>query len=443
MKRLAIIAACSIGALAPLAHALDGDPDPDFGTNGQVAITRPPDSGGNNSKPTGDLLVLDDGRYVWAVPLDDGSVWVARSLRDGTPDATFGGSSTGRITLPACGMARDVHVVGDGADGYVVWATACLVHVFANGNLDAQFGGATLPPDGFRAAGLERDASGRYVLAGEEGQLLMVYRFDPGGSPDLTFGIGGHAQVAPPSSNGFADLYALALRPDGRILVGGSRGNTHGPNLIVAQLDTDGAPDPGWNGNGLVDIEAPDGYQTMVAKALVVDADGSVVVSGVGSNGSTSCCILLMRFDASGQRVPSFGMRIFQLSTQPSIFPFFEQRDGLVLLPNHRIMIGIVSFPFFPPFTHRTQYTLIRTFADGTLDTRFGHDGWNSYTIADPAGVGQQGDYDQMHAIGYDREDDSMLVLGRTFFEDDSTGDDYVTLVRARFDLIFADGMDR
>lgn len=443
MKRMALIAACSIGVLAPLAHALDGDADPDFGTNGQVAITRPPDSGGNNSKSTGDLLMLGDGRYVWTVPLDDGSVWVGRAQRDGTPDATFGSNITGRITLPACGIERNVHVVADGSDGYVVWASACLVHVFANGDIDAAFGGASLPPNGFLAAGLERDSSGRYVLAGEEGQLLMVYRFDAEGLPDPAFGIGGHVQVTTPSSNGFADLYALALRPDGRILVGGSRGNTHGPNLIVAQLNTDGTPDPSWNSNGLVDIEAPDGYQTMIAKALAVDGDGSVVVSGVGSNGSTSCCILLTRFDATGQIVPSFGMRIFPLSGQPSIFPFFEQRDGIELLPNHRIMLGAISFPFGAPFTHRTQFTLIRTFADGSLDTTFGHDGWNSYTIADPDNLGQQGDYDQMHAIGYDRDDDSMLVLGRTFFEDNSTGDDYVTFVRARFDLIFADGMDR
>ena len=443
MKGLAVIAACSIGMLASAAHALDGDVDPSFGTNGQVAIKRLPDAGGNNSKSPGDVLMLDDGRYVWAVPIDDGSVWVGRALRDGTPDALFGGNISGRITLPACGIERNVHVVGDGADGYVVWAAACLVHVFANGTVDAAFGGALAPPNGFLAAGLERDADGRYVLAGEEGQLLMVYRFDANGAADTTFGIGGHAQVTTPSTNGFADLYALALRPDGRILVAGSRGNTHGPNLIVAQLNADGTPDTGWNGNGLVDIEAPDGYQTMIANALAVDDDGSVVVSGIGSNGSTSCCVLLMRLDAGGQVVPAFGMRIFQLSTQPSIFPFFEERDGLVLLPNHRIMVGIVTFPFFPPFTHRTQYTLIRTFADGSLDGSFGHDGWNSYTIADPDGVGQEGDYDQLHAIGYDRDDDSMLVLGRTFFEDNSTGDDYVTFVRARFDLIFADGVDR
>ncbi|MEO7326664.1 MAG: hypothetical protein ABIW82_17725 [Dokdonella sp.] len=65
------------------------------------------------------------------------------------------------------------------------------------------------------------------------------------------------------------------------------------------------------------------------------------------------------------------------------------------------------------------------------------------FTIADPIAAGQTGDYNQRHAIAYERDSDSMLIFGRTFFEDDSTGDDYVSLVRSRFDLIFADGVDR
>jgi uncharacterized delta-60 repeat protein len=425
------------------AHALDGDADPNFGTNGQVVITRPFITGGNPSKPTGDLVMLADGRYLWSAPIDDGRVWVGRAFRKGSADTTYGTEGNGRITLPACGTLRNVRMVEDGADGLVVWASACLVHLQADGSIDATFGGAALPPDGYFAVGLARDSAGRYVLAGEEGAQLKVYRFDANGLADTTFGGTGNVEVVVPAMFSLRDLNALVVRPDGRIIVAGARGNSHGPNLIVAQLNTDGTPDLSWNSTGLVDITAPEGYQTMIANALALDDDGSLIVSGIGSNGSTSCCILLARFDSGGQLVPSFGLRIFQLSGQPSIFPFFEQRDGVVLLPNHRIMLGTISFPFSAPFGHRTQFTLVRTFTDGSLDTSFGHDGWNSYTIADPVGVGQDGDYDQMHAIGYDRSDDSMLILGRTFFEDNSTGDDYTSLVRARFDLIFADGTDR
>lgn len=47
-----------------------------------------------------------------------------------------------------------------------------------------------------------------------------------------------------------------------------------------------------------------------------------------------------------------------------------------------------------------------------------------------------------MHAIGYDETDGSLLIFGRTFFEDNAVDEDYFSLVRARLDLIFAGTFD-
>jgi len=418
------------------AWALDGDADPAFGTDGQVVIVRPQKTPGNATKPTGDLAVLADGRFIWAAPLDDGSVWVGRAWRNGAADATFGSDGTGRITLPACGQNRDVRLIGDGGSGAFVWSSRCLRHVLGDGTTKPDFGQGPMPPDAFFPADLAQDSAGRFVLAGREGQQGKVYRFDGAGTADPTFGTAGSVVVSLPVSN-WSEVKALAVRSDGRILIGGSRGSTHGSNLVIAQLLQDGSPDPGWNDDGVVDMEPPPEFNGMIANALALDGDGSLVISGMGNNSSDSCCILITRLDTDGEIMPQFGLRLFQLSGQPRIYPFFEQRDALVLLPNHRIIVGALSFPFVAPFRHRTRFTLIRTFSDGRLDTGFGQNGWNSYTIADPLSAGQFGDYQQMHAIGHDDADGSMLILGRTFFEDNSTGDDYVSIVRARFDLIF------
>lgn len=426
---------------ASQALAVDGDVDPDFGTNGQVVLLRPQQTPGNASQPTGDLDVLPDGRFLWAAPLDDGSVWVGRAWRDGSADTAFGSDGNGRVTLPACGQKRAVRLVADNGSGAYIWSNGCLRHILEDGTTDTDFGQGPMPADGYIAADLARDFEGRFVLGGREGQLGKVYRFDGAGAADVSFGNAGSVEVALPA-NQWLEVNALVVRPDGRILLGGSRGNTNGPNLVVAQLLINGLPDPDWSVDGVVDMEAPAGFNGTIANAMALDVDGSLVVSGKGSNGSNSCCILITRFDGAGNVVPDFGVRLHALTGQPGIYPFFEQRDGLVILPNHRIIIGGISFPFTVPLIHRTQYTLLRTFADGSLDPGFGHDGWNSYTIADPVGVGQQGDYDQMHAIAHDEADGSMLILGRTFFEDNSTGDDYVSLVRARLDLIFEGRFD-
>lgn len=425
----------------PHAHAHDGDVDPEFGANGQVVLLRPQQTPGNASQPTGDLDVLADGRYLWAAPLDDGTVWVGRAWRDGAADVTFGSEGNGRITLPACGLKRPVRLIADDTNGAYVWSDGCLRHVLNDGTLDVGFGQGPMPAQGYFAADLARDSSGRFVLGGRENQQGKVYRLDSTGVADTTFGSAGSVTVIPPA-NSMLEVNALVVRPDGRILLAGSRSNTHGPNLVVAQLLADGLPDATWDGDGFVDMEPPVGFNGTAANALALDQDGSLVVSGKGFDGRNSCCILVTRLDAGGQVEPDFGLRLHMLPGQPHIYPFFEQRDGLVILPNRRIIIGAISFPFAAPLIHRTQYTLIRTFADGALDPGFGHDGWNSYTIADPVGAGQLGDYNQMHAIGHDESDGSMLILGRTFFEDNSTGDDYVSLVRVRLDLIFADAFD-
>lgn len=440
--RLVLLMLCLL-ACFPVRNSLarDGDVDPAFGANGQVVILRPQQTPGNSTQPTGDLDVLADGRFIWAAPLDNGSVWVGRAWRNGTADTTFGSEGTGRITLPACAQKQHVRLVTDGASGAYLWSNGCLRHVLGDGTPDSGFGIGPMPPVGFSVADLAQDSAGRFVLGGREGQLAKVYRFDSNGAADPAFGSSGSVTVSLPA-NSWSEVNALVVRPDGRILIGGSRANTHGPNLIVAQLLANGSPDTNWNEDGFVDMEPPPTYNGTIANALALDSDGSLVVSGKGSNGSVSCCILLTRFDGLGQIVPEFGLRLYHLTGQPSIYPFFEQRDALVILPDHRIIVGAISFPFVAPFVHRTQFTLLRTFADGSLDPGFGHDGWNSYTIADPVGVGQTGDYDQMHAIGHDAKDGSLVVFGRTFFEDNSTGDDYVSMVRVRLDLVFADNFD-
>ena len=103
--------------------------------------------------------------------------------------------------------------------------------------------------------------------------------------------------------------------------------------------------------------------------------------------------------------------------------------------------LGSLAFPL-ERSNHRTRYTLIRALSDGALDPSFGDGGWRSYTITDPASVGQGGDYNQMHATAWDRRHNDVLILGRTFFEDQANDYDYVTLVRVLLDRLFADGLE-
>ncbi|HEX5123212.1 MAG TPA: hypothetical protein VFV97_08180 [Rhodanobacteraceae bacterium] len=427
--------------LCPLtAFAADGDVDLSFG-GGQVTITRPTEFP-TGPTPTGDVLGLADGAYLWIMANQDSTVWIGRTLHDGSADTAFGTDGTGRVALDDCIDFTPTFLADDGAGGAYAWTGACIVHVEPDGSLEAGFGGVPLVGTDYYVIDFARDASGRFVFAATTGQTWDVLRFESDGvTPDATFGTAGHVRIDVGATNNLRGVNALALRGDGRIVTAGWRGNDHGPNLVVAELTESGVLDPGWNGGAVVDLDAPSGQPGIEATALAIDADGSVVVGGFEASGMQTCCLLLTRLDASGAIVGDFGLREYQLSDDTTLGSFFEGRDAVTIRGDGSIVLATTAFPFSG--NHRTQFVLTKTDANGVLDTSFGNGGWRGYTIADPDGVGQTGDYDQLHAIV--ARDDSVLVFGRTFFEDNSNGLDYVSMVRATFaapDQIFASSFD-
>lgn len=422
-------------ALHARAAGADGDTDPAFGDGNQVLVERPVEFG-NGQAWVGDVATLADGRIVWTMENGIGGLWVARMLRDGQPDPSF--AVGGLLVLDACVSSRPARLVAFEDGGALVWAGACLVRVLADGTVDAGFVAASGGPSpDFFAARLLRDHQGRWLLAGTEGQDWQVYRFLADGALDTAFAGGGMATIDTPSTNGTRALNAMALRPDGRIVVAGLRANAHGTNLVLAGLDPDGAQDGAFGDAGIVDVDAPTGYNSLRAQAIVVDRDGSLVVGGDANNGMQSCCVLFARFDAGGAIDPA-GLRIFPLGPNVTLSPFGETSTSLALLPHGKVLLVRVSFPFV--VTTRTRFTLVRMHRDGGLDLGFNDVGWRSYVVTDPSGQGQSGPYSQIHGMAY--ANGEALMFGRTFFEDEALGPDYVTLMRARFDALFADAFD-
>lgn len=375
--------------LCPLpAFAADGDVDLSFG-GGQVTITRPPGFP-TSPAPTGDVLGLADGAYLWTMANGDSTVWIGRTRHDGSADAAFGSDGRGRVTLGEC-IDSDApsFLADDGAGGAFAWTGACIVHVEPDGSLEAGFGGVPLVGTDYYVVGFARDASGRFVFAATTGQTWDLLRFEAdGATPDATFGSGGHVRIAVTSTNNLGRINALAVRDDGRIVVAGWRGNDHGPNLVVAELTETGALDPAWNGGAVVDLDAPLGQPGIEATALAIDTDGSLVIGGFEASGFQACCLLLTRLDTAGAVVGDFGIREYQLGTSTTLGSFFESRDAVTIRGDGSILLATTAFPF--ENNHRTQFVLTKTDANGVLDTTFGNGGWRGYTIADPDNVGQE-----------------------------------------------------
>lgn len=217
----------------------NGALDNTFGTGGKAPV----DFGGDDfglamaRQANGRIVVAGQSRVTGQ---SVGSAVVTRLRASGTLDPDFGGN--GRVTLPGDGIARAVLVqpdrqivVAGNASGS---AMMTVTRLNPNGSLDATFDGDGTATIDFGATadlagGAVRQPDGKIVVAGSTQAAgdVAVGRLNANGSPDTTFGAAGKATV----NFGAATFgFAVALQPNGRIVVAGQR--TAGNDFAVARL---------------------------------------------------------------------------------------------------------------------------------------------------------------------------------------------------------------
>lgn len=217
-----------------------GSPDTSFGTGGKVTTA----IGSADDRAFG-VVVQKDGKIVVAGDSrKDGSsdFAVARYLDDGTLDSSFG--SGGKAVTPVGSYDDVARGVALQSDGKIVVAGTCsgsgiesadiaLVRYLANGTPDPAFGsaGKVITDLGGgsddSASALTVQGDGKILVAGSSNCngsydfVLLRYRAD--GTPDATFGNGG--KMVLPVGGGDDFGWALALQPDGMVVVAGDTRN--------------------------------------------------------------------------------------------------------------------------------------------------------------------------------------------------------------------------
>lgn len=212
----------------------NGAMDTTFGTGGKAPV----DFGGDDFGLA--VARQANGRIVVAGRSSPGGAVVARLRASGTLDPDFDGD--GRVTLSGGGSASAVLVqpdrkivVAGNANGSEMMT---VTRLNPNGSLDTTFDGdGTATIDFGSLADLANDAvlqpDGKIVVAGytQADEDVAVARISANGSPDPTFGAAGKATV----DFGVATFgNAVALQPNGRIVVAGQR--TGGDDFAVARL---------------------------------------------------------------------------------------------------------------------------------------------------------------------------------------------------------------
>lgn len=386
--------------IASAASAQPGFLDPSFSGDGRVTT----DVGLATFDEAHAVAVQDDGKIVAAGTSGYSGTQdfaVVRYLDDGTPDPDLG---TGGIALlpvdPADDIARAIAIQADGKivlGGYAYTGLGigfALARMNDDGTPDAGFGNGgsltTVTPGDLtlQARAVAVQADGRIVLAGGGAAGFAVMRYMDDGQPDTTFGVDGLVTID--FSEGNDQATALAIQPDGRILVIGYASGLVEDSIAMARLEPDGSLDATFGAGGKLRTA----YPTLPSIALGLDLmdDGRFVVCGYANSSS-----IVGRFHADGTSDDSFnvfGWRLFSFAGTVG-----SKLHGIIAQADGRIATGGIGYGAQP------QFLIVNLEYDGAFDPGFGTGG---FTLTDFAGALDEG-------FGLAAQPDGKLVLaGRT-----------------------------
>lgn len=238
-----------------------------------------------------------------------------------------------------------------------------------------------------------------HVLAGLAA-LLLVMGGCAGGAPkapavgaranpptglDPSFGRDGvlPSPLSPTEDDRFL---AVTPGPDGSWYAAGftSAGDDHA--MALAKLGKDGALDARFGRTGVASVNvAPGGKQVELARAVVVQSDGKVVVSGQIEHDSAATGpaakdtdIALVRFDDTGRPDPTFGkdgVARIDLGTGREVSADSFVGDnawGLVALPGNRLALFGSTLA---PGRSDADFVLLGLTSQGAIDSGFGDRG--------------------------------------------------------------------
>ncbi|MDN2578651.1 hypothetical protein [Aquibium sp. ELW1220] len=283
------------------------------------------------------------------------------------------------------------------------------------------------------AAAIARTADGKLVVVGNHdaggSQHVVVFRYGPDGTLDGAFGADGGADGTPDGvvdvSLGAGDdvATAVAVQPDGKILVAGHHVERASSDIFLLRLDAAGAPDAGFGtaGDGLPDgvfiVSLGDGDD--VLRGVVAAADGTIVVAGDSMRGENAD-IVVARFAPDGTPDASFGANGgAKGKSMPDGFVSIDlaagddRADALALAPDGSILVAGSHVA-----DDGADIVVVRLTASGVLDAGFGkaQDGMPDGVVAVSPG---DGDY-TASAIAI-ASDGKIVVAGTSVARDGST----------------------
>ncbi|MGB4847173.1 MAG: T9SS type A sorting domain-containing protein [Saprospiraceae bacterium] len=228
-------------------------------------------------------------------------------------------------------------------------------------------------PDFLRAITLQSDQ--KILAAGTTGTGaaadFVVVRFLPDGSPDPDFGVDGIAIIdfdGLPSS-----CYAIAIQPDGHIVLAGQTSSNNASDFAVARLKTDGSLDTTFSHDGKVVTDLSTAFE--YPNTVLLQKDGKIIAAG-RMESKTFSDFAAVRYLANGEPDPDFGFHgivVTSLQSEDEATCGVIQPDGKIILAGYSSVSA------------KGDFAMVRYLEDGTIDKTFGT---NGKVITDLQGTG-------------------------------------------------------
>ncbi|HEX5732275.1 MAG TPA: delta-60 repeat domain-containing protein [Blastocatellia bacterium] len=367
-----------------IAHAADGDLDLTFGEGGTVVTDF-----SRSSEVVTDIKVQPDGKIVavgaTALGFSSGEFALARYNDNGSLDPSFGNGGKVVTNFGVFGGASSLEFQPGGkilvaGHAYANGTDFGLARYNSDGSLDLSFGdnGKVIESVGSADGcfGMIVQPDGKILLAGYAGRgdrqasSFCVVRYNSNGRLDSSFGKDGVAKTA--FSDGFDDAFAIALQPDGKIVLAGSAdlNRTKSP-IAVARYNTDGTPDTSFGNEGKLTLKLL-GSRSQ-ANAVAIQPNGKIILAGwVLSEALGREVFAVARLNSNGALDTNFGsggVVTNELSARGGeAQDLLLQRDGKIIVAGFAGFTRSSSLQVF-------DFAILRYDSNGALDDSFGQAG--------------------------------------------------------------------